>query len=102
MQMLSVVVVAGRFPGRAGKPRLHPSGVVRWIVEGVRLPDGSRLRLRAIRAGSKWLTSEEWLAEFLDAQTRAALGRAAGETRTPTAAQAAAEAAGRELQAIGA
>lgn len=35
------------------------------------MPDGTRLKLRAIRCGSKFKTTDEWLTEFLDAQTAA-------------------------------
>jgi hypothetical protein len=41
----------------------------RWITEGVRLPDGSRVRLEAARLGGRWLTSEPALRRFLAAQT---------------------------------
>jgi hypothetical protein len=48
----------------------HPSAVNRWITSGTLLSDGeTRLRLRAVKAPSGWMTSEEWLAEFFEALT---------------------------------
>jgi hypothetical protein len=54
---------------RKGK-RLHPSTIARWIRLGARRSDGSRIKLKAIRQGGGWFTSEHWLDEFLDALTR--------------------------------
>jgi hypothetical protein len=45
-----------------GRP--HRSTIIRWIVEGVRLPGGQRVRLRAWRRGRIWLTTAEAAAEF--------------------------------------
>ncbi len=42
--------------GRNGK-HLSLSVALRWVVQGVKLPDGQRLRLEAIRVGGKWVTS---------------------------------------------
>src|SRR5262245_39050896 len=55
-------------PGR-GRARVHASTLARWITRGVRTPDGRRVRLRAVRLGSKWLTTRGWIEEFAAAQT---------------------------------
>src|SRR5262245_43532573 len=103
MQMIGMNDVAEQFPGRGGRERMHPSAILRWVTEGLKMPDGSRLRLRARRVGMKWMTSQEWLDEFLDTYTRASLPLTADvEIRTPTAARAASIAAGEALAAAGA
>jgi hypothetical protein len=55
-------------PGREDKP-VSPSTIWRWVVEGVRLSDGSRLRLEAVRIGGRWVTSVEALSRFASRQT---------------------------------
>jgi hypothetical protein len=66
---LTVGLVAKRFPpSRDGRP-VHAATVTRWIVDGARLPDGSRRRLRAIRGPGRWLVEPEAIEEFLDALT---------------------------------
>jgi hypothetical protein len=59
--------------GRDGGPP-HTSSLVRWITKGTRRRDGSRLRLRAVRAPGGWRTTESWVLEFYDALTRDRLG----------------------------
>ncbi|HEY1380347.1 MAG TPA: DUF1580 domain-containing protein, partial [Gemmataceae bacterium] len=54
--------------GRRGRP-VHPATVTRWIMEGVRRSDGTRVRLEAVKAGSAWRTSVEALARFVAALT---------------------------------
>jgi Protein of unknown function (DUF1580) len=55
-------------PFRAGRP-VSPATVWRWVVEGVKLLDGRRVRLEALRLGGRWITSVEALARFAAAQT---------------------------------
>jgi hypothetical protein len=55
-------------PYRENRP-VSPSTVFRWIRSGVRLPDGTQLRLEARRLGGRWLTSREAMRRFIDAQT---------------------------------
>jgi hypothetical protein len=63
------VAAAGR---DGGAP--HTSSLVRWIKRGTRRRDGSRIRLRAVRAPGGWRTTEDWLSEFYGALTRDRLG----------------------------
>lgn len=60
-----------RVPGHRRNSRTHLSTLIRWATRGVKTPDGNRVRLRAVRAGAKWLTTDEWFALFLDALTTA-------------------------------
>ena len=88
--------------GRGGKA-VHPATLTRWIQTGVRLPDGTRLRLRALRAGAKWATRPDWLAEFLEATTAAHLpAEPAPPPRSPAARRRSSAAAAAELDALGA
>lgn len=57
-------------PHRAGK-KVHPSTILRWVLDGVRAPQGARVRLEASRCGGRWVTSIEalqpaWLLRSMD------------------------------------
>lgn len=52
---LTIADVCKRIPAARGARRLAPSTVTRWILQGSRARDGRRIRLLAIRAGSRWL-----------------------------------------------
>jgi hypothetical protein len=47
--------------------------VFRHIVKGVRAANGEVIRLEAVRAGSRWLTSVEAIARFYERLTAAEL-----------------------------
>jgi hypothetical protein len=64
---------ARRVPGYRRDAPTNPSTIWRWITSGVALPDGTRIRMEAVRCGNRWLTSAEALARFVEAQTVAAL-----------------------------
>jgi len=100
-QILSLPQAARFLPSfRLGKP-VNPATIWRWIADGVKLPDGSRVRLEAIRLGSRWLTSAEALQRFAAAQTPPLTDEAGPPPHTPTQRERAAERAARELDAIG-
>jgi hypothetical protein len=63
---LTLAEAAKLVPG----PPVYASTVMRWILRGVRLPDKSRLYLRATRRGSRWLVTKEGLAEFFELHTK--------------------------------
>lgn len=67
----SLSAVRHRFPGTRTNPSLHLATMIRWCTRGIRQPDGSRVRLRAIRVGSRWLTSDAWVDEFIAVLTTA-------------------------------
>jgi Protein of unknown function (DUF1580) len=97
--LITLTQAAGRYPGHRGADRLHPATLTRWILRGVRALDGRRVRLEAVRIGCRWLTSEAALARYA-----AALAATGDPTppRSPAARNRAAEAAGRELEQLGA
>lgn len=65
---LSLAQTARRIPSfRQGRPT-NPATIFRWIRDGVRTPDGRRVRLEACRLGGRLLTSEQALARFIAAQ----------------------------------
>jgi hypothetical protein len=55
-------------PGRRGRP-VSLSCVLRWVLDGAKAPDGTLVRLEAVRLGGRWITSVEALARFADRQT---------------------------------
>ncbi len=64
--LLTIAQVCAGLPGRSTK-RLHPSTITRWILKGVPSLGGQRVKLRAIRAGGRWLVSPAALDGFFAA-----------------------------------
>lgn len=95
----------GRLLGslRDGKP-VHPATLSRWIGQGIRLADGTRLRLEAITIGSKWVTSRAALIRFIEKQQLQQSADCAAEdaVRSPSSFDRSAKRAGDELQRMGA
>lgn len=83
---------------RQGKP-VHPSTLVRWIVHGAVGPDGTVVRLEAVRLGGHWITDSDALNAFA-AKLTPTLGGAPAP-RAPTARRLADERADRELRKRG-
>lgn len=82
---------------------MHPATVGTYITKGDRMPDGSRLKLRAVRVGSKWMTTYEWIDQFIETRTAAFVGRAdTPAPRSPSETLRAAEHASAELARMGA
>ncbi len=67
---------AARFWPNSGKPP-HPSKIVRAILKpkASRKRPGEVIALRAVRDSQGWLTTEEWIQEYLEALTADRLGR---------------------------
>jgi hypothetical protein len=66
---LSLSQAAKLFPPfRAGRP-VHSATLCRWILRGARSPDGSVVRLEAVRRPAGWLTSKQAVQRFLDRLT---------------------------------
>jgi hypothetical protein len=86
-------------PGRRGRP-VSLSCVLRWVIDGVRLPSGEVVHLEAIRCGGRWLTSTQSLQRFVERQTPR-LDCRPGTPRTPGRRQRASERAAAELDKIG-
>ena len=87
-------------PSRRGKP-VSPSCVIRWILDGVKLPSGEVLYLEASRFGHRWVTSVEALERFADRQTPRIDGEPGLKLRTPTQRSKAAERAAKRLENAG-
>jgi Protein of unknown function (DUF1580) len=87
---------------KAAGPRFgypHKATVIRWIIRGVKTPDGRRVRLRAWRFGSRWMTTAEAVEEF--SQVVLVPSEPAAPPRTMSARQRASEQAEAELRAMG-
>jgi hypothetical protein len=68
-QKISLAVAAAETPpGRNGK-KTHLSTILRWVLRGAKAPDGSRVRLEAVRLGGRWVTSREALQRFAERLT---------------------------------
>jgi hypothetical protein len=52
---------------RQNKPT-NPATIFRWCVQGVKLPDGRRVRLEHVRLSNRLLTSRAACVRFLEAQ----------------------------------
>lgn len=49
--------------------RVSPEMIWRWRSRGIRLPDGSVVKLRCRRCGRRWFTTEAAVQEFIERQT---------------------------------
>jgi hypothetical protein len=90
-------------PGRNGK-RTHVSTLIRWITRGAPAPDGSCVRLEAVRLGSRWVTSREALARFTERLTpkfSEPTGKPANAPRSPASRRRASDRAAAELKKLG-
>jgi hypothetical protein len=97
---LSLTQAARLLPaGRGGRPASF-SGVLRWVLRGVRSPAGDLVRLDAIRLGNRWITSRQAIQRFAEALTPR-LGDPAPSAATPAARRRASERAARELEKVG-
>jgi hypothetical protein len=97
---ISLAAAARLVPARDGK-RTHFSTIVRWVLTGARGPQGQRVRLEALRIGSRWVTSREAIQRFAEALTPKLDAEPVPPPRTPTARRRASEQAARELDAAG-
>jgi hypothetical protein len=87
-------------PYRESRP-VNPCTIYRWITSGVRLPNGTRLRLEARRVGGRWLTSREAVRRFIDEQTPSIDTASAPRAPTPTQRAKRAERAAKALEEAG-
>jgi hypothetical protein len=90
------------FPSyRKGRP-VTLSCVLRWVTEGVRGPDGNRVRLEAARLAGRWITTPQAIARFIQAQTPTLNGQADEPApRAPSARQRDSARAAAELERLG-
>lgn len=78
---------------------MHPATMTRWILSGVSTPMG-RIRLPAIRAGSRWLVRDDDFRQFLRSLTTSAMPAASQDSPAtrPSSESRGAEAAARALK----
>ena len=84
--------------GRGGRPT-RPATLTRWISTGAAGPGGGRVKLEAVRVGSRWVTSRGAVARFVEALTPATAD--GPMLRTPSARRRSSEEAEAELIAAG-
>ena len=82
---------------RFGHP--HKATLIRWITKGISTPDGGRVRLRAWRLGSRWMTDIESVEEF--ARAVLVTSDPASPPRSATVRQRSSDRAAAELRAMG-
>ena len=87
-------------PARRGK-RTHLSTLLRWILSGATAPDGTRVRLEALRIGSRWMTSVQALQRFAQALTPCIGDESPAPARSQVARSRASERAATELKRMG-
>jgi hypothetical protein len=85
-------------PHRQDRP-VSTSCIFRWMRDGVKLPDGTVVRLEGIRLGGRWLTSKEALQRFAERQTPRFDGPGPQSAKKSGRA---ADRAGKELERMGA
>jgi len=87
-------------PTRQGRP-VTLGCPLRWILDGVRSPNGNIVRLDAVRLAGRWITTPGALRRFMLAQTPTIGAESKPVARSPKRKQAAAERAGSELKRVG-
>ena len=65
--LLTISRICRSLPGARGSASVSPSTVTRWIVLGCPGRTGTRVRLRAVRAGGRWLVAPADLDAFFAA-----------------------------------
>jgi hypothetical protein len=84
---LTVAEVARTIPSCRIDGTVHPASVTRWILRGIRLRDGSTLRLVGTRSPGGWLVDPADLDHFLAALTADRTGQPAPVPPSVTAAR---------------
>lgn len=98
---LSLSTIARPYAGSRGAAQLHAATLTRFILRGSKATDGTRVKLKALRCGGRWLVRQS----DLDAFFAALNPTAADEQPTPrshAARNRASERAARELELAGA
>jgi hypothetical protein len=94
-----LIPVQKAIASRLGQP--HRSTVLRWILDGIRRKDGTVVKLRAWRFGSRWSTTTEAVDDFVSAVAEASDGTAELRPRTLTVRDRATRDAEAELKSMG-
>ena len=98
--LLTVSQVCRRLPGARGARNVTPSTVTRWILAGCPARDGTRVKLPATRAGSRWLVRAADLDAFFAALAAEPVRPA--PPRSQSSRNKSADAAGSVLEKLGA
>ena len=104
--IVSMAQAARRLPPFRSDRPVSPTTIWRWLTVGVRLPDGTKLKLEGLRLGGRWVTSVEALTRFAQRQTftqgTALVGKAdSPETRTANQRKRSSERAAQQLESFG-
>lgn len=68
-QGLALTAIAKILPNAySGKP-VNIATVLRWVLTGIKLPDGTRVKLQAARLGGRWVSTPGAVKRFVMAQT---------------------------------
>jgi hypothetical protein len=67
--LLPLSEAASLVPAACRGKKTHLSTVLRWILDGVRGPDGTRVRLEGVRLGRRWMTTRTSLQRFAERLT---------------------------------
>jgi hypothetical protein len=65
----------------------HPASMTRWILQGILLRSGDRLKLKAERHPNRWVVTEASVRDFIAALTADRLGEPAPPPAEATAAR---------------
>jgi hypothetical protein len=87
-------------PARRGKP-VSLGCILRWVLSGVKLPNGQVVRLEAARCSGRWLSTPSAIQRFLETQTPNFNSTPTPSHRTATQRQRASDRASRKLEALG-
>lgn len=69
-------------------PHPHPASLIRQATHGIKLRDGSRLKLRLTRLPGRWVVSEQAIREFVAALTADRTGEPTTIAAAPSPARA--------------
>ncbi len=93
--------IARRFPRTRQDKPVTLSCLVRWVLTGVRGPDGQQVYLEAARLAGRWVTTPGAIRRFVAAQTPRLDAEEAPTPRSPARRRQASERAARELERRG-
>src|SRR5215475_7291075 len=93
---------ARRVPSTRQGKRVTLSCLLRWVLEGVKGPDGKRIKLEAARMAGRWITTPGAIRRFVERQTPQLDGEhAPPASRSPGKRQRASERAAKALEKLG-
>lgn len=100
-ELITLSTAARQFPAHRGTGKTSLSTVFRWVTAGCCNVAGQRVKLEAIRAGGRWLTSREAVTRFAIALTGEDAPQTLTAPRTNTERSRASDEAARKLDSLG-